>query len=92
MMGIEPAGQRAECGQDQLRRGDDKAAARDMPSLEMEPKLGMIMSRHLGSGIVAHRFMAQDNAADLNLILDASAAMVGKARVMVPYDPCPIEP
>ena len=32
MMGVEPAGQRAEGGQDQLGRGRDEAAARDQPA------------------------------------------------------------
>ena len=42
--------------------------------------------------LVADGFVAKDDAADLDLLLDASAAMVGEARIVVADDPRPVEP
>ena len=42
--------------------------------------------------LVAHGFVAKDDAADFDLVRDPSAAMVGEARVVVADDPGPVEP
>ena len=61
---VEPAGERAERGQDQLGLRDDETAPRDLPALEVEPELGVKMARHFGPRVVAHRLMAKDDAGD----------------------------
>ena len=45
-----------------------------------------------GRGLVAHRFVAKDDPAELDLVLDAAAAMVGEAGIVVADDPGPVEP
>ena len=72
MMGVEPAGQRAECGHDELGRRRDEAAARDLAALEVQPQLGMEMAGDFRPRLVAHRFVAKDDPGDLDLILDAA--------------------
>ena len=92
MMRVEPAGQRAERRHDDLARRLDEAAARDLAALEVQPELGMEMAGDFRPRVVADGFMAQDDSAELDLVLDPAAAMVGEARVVVADDPCPVEP
>ena len=91
MVRVESAGQRAERRQDHLGLRDDEAAARDLPALEIEPELGMIVARHFRARIAADRFMAQDDPGDLDLLDQSAAAMIGKAGIVVAHDPSPIE-
>ena len=78
MPGIQPAGERAESGKDQLSLRSDEAAARDAPAVDAEPKLGMKMAGNLGAMLVAKRFVAEQDSAELDLVDDGPAAMVGK--------------
>ena len=80
MMGVEPAGQRPEGGQDQLGRGRDEAAARDLPAAMIDPELGVEMAAELGPGLGGIGLVAQDQPVDLGLLDDRPAAMVGEAR------------
>ena len=92
MVRVEAAGQRAEGGHDQLGRRDDEAAARDLAAVEVQPELGMEMAGDFGPGLAAHRLVAEEIPAKLDLVRDAAAAMVGEAGVVVADDPGPVEP
>ena len=91
MVGVEPSGQRPEGGKDDLPIRDHEAAPRHPAALEVDPKLGMEMAGHLGPLLVLHGLVAEDDPAELDLVGDSAAAMVGEARVMVADDPGPIE-
>src|SRR4051794_40172211 len=91
MVDVEPAGQGAERRKDDLGRRNDEAAAGHAPALEMEPQLGMEMARHLGPRVVAYSLGAQHEAADLGLLHQRTAAVIGKARIVVADDPRPVE-
>ena len=91
-MGIEAPGERSERRHDDLGRGFDEAAARDLAALEAQPELGMEMAGDLRPGFAAHRLVAQDDAGNFDLFGDAAAAMVGEARIVVADDPAPVEP
>jgi hypothetical protein len=90
-MGIEAPGERSERRHDDLGRGFDEAAARDLAALEAQPELGMEMPRDFGADFFAHRLMAQDDAGNFDLFGDAAAAMVGEARIVVADDPRPVD-
>src|SRR6185369_6489915 len=91
MVGVESAGQRAERRHDDLARRCDEATARDLSAAEVNPKLRVIMARDLRAGLAALRLVAEHDAPKLNLILDAPAAMVGKAGIVVADNPGPVE-
>jgi len=92
MVRVQTAGQCAECREDQLGRRDDEATTRNLTAFEVQPKLGMVVARHLRSRVVAHGFMAQNDTRDLDLYLQPAAAMIRKARIVIADDPRPIEP
>ena len=71
MMRVEAAGQRAERRHDDLVRRHDEAAPRDLPALEVEPQLGMEMAGDFGPRLAAHGFVAKDDPADLDFVLDS---------------------
>src|SRR4051794_3340360 len=52
----------------------------------------MEMARHFRPRFAAHGFVAQDDSAELDLVGDPAAAMVGEARIVVADDPRPVEP
>src|SRR5438309_164317 len=91
MMRVEAAGERAECRHDDLGGRSDETAARDVPSLEVQPELGMEVAGNFRPRLLADGFVAKDDAADLDLLLDAAAAMVGEAGIVIADDPCPVE-
>src|SRR5688572_3621062 len=91
MMGVEPAGQAAEGGQDQLGLGHYEAAARHVAALEVEAELGVEVTAKLGTGLADLGFMAQNDAVDHRFLDDLTAAMVGEAGVVVADDPGPVE-
>ena len=77
MVRVEAAGQRSECGHDDLVRGFDEATAGDLPAFEVKPQLGMEVAGDFGPGFVRHRFVAEDDSVELDLVLDPSAAKPG---------------
>src|SRR5438309_5901649 len=91
MVRIEAAGQRPERRHDDLARRRDEAAARDLATAKMDPELGVEMAGDLGARLLAPRFVAEDDAAKLDLFGDAAAAMIGEARIVVADDPAPVE-
>ena len=91
MMGVEPAGQRAERRHDELGWRSDEAAARNVAAFQVEPELGMKVAGNFRARLAAHRFVAKDDAAGHDLFLDPSAAMVGEAGIVVADDPHPVE-
>ena len=52
----------------------------------------MEMPGHLRPWLAAHGFVAEDDPADLDLVGETPAAMVGEAGVVVADDPDPVEP
>src|SRR5947209_9201624 len=52
----------------------------------------MEMAGDFRTPLVADGFVAEDDPAELDLVRDAAAAMVGEVRVMVADDPGPVEP
>ena len=69
----------------------DEAAPRDASALEVKPQLGMDMARHFGPRVAAHRFVAEDDPGDLDLVGELAAAMIGEAGIVVADDPGPVE-
>ena len=55
MMGVEPAGQRAEGGQDQLALRRHEAAPRDQPAAQVQAQLGVEMAGQFGPRLVRAR-------------------------------------
>ena len=92
MMGVEPAGQRAVRGQDELGVAHHEAAPRHVATLHPEPQLGMVVARHFRCGIVCYGFVAKRNARDDGFFDDAAPAMVDEPRVVISGDPDPVEP
>ena len=91
MMRVQAAGQRAEGRHDDLARRHDEAAARHLPAAQMNAQLGMEMAGDFRPRLVANGFVAEDDSAELDLVRDAAAAMVGEARIVVADDPGPVE-
>jgi hypothetical protein len=52
----------------------------------------MEVARNFRPALVAHRFVAKDDGAKLDLLLDSPAAMVGEPGIVVADDPRPVEP
>ena len=69
----------------------DEAAPRHLPAFEVHAQLGMEVAGNFRPRIAADRFVAKDDPAELDLLLDAAAAMVGKARIVIADDPRPVE-
>ena len=63
-----------------------------LAALEVQPELGMEMAGDFRARVVALGFVAEDDSADLDLVRDPAAAMVGESRVVVADDPGPVEP
>ena len=59
MVGVEPAGERTESGQDELGGGRDEAAARDLAASQMTPELGVEMAGDFWRAVAAHGFVAE---------------------------------
>ena len=90
---VEPAGERAEGGQDQLGGRCDEAAARDAAAAQVARRsLGWKWPDISGRGSSRTRFVAKDDPADFHLLDEPAAAMVGEAGVVVADDPGPVEP
>ena len=70
MMGVEPAGQRAEGGQDQFALSGDEAAARHHPAAMADPELGMEMAGKLGPLFAGIGLVAQHQTVHLGLVDD----------------------
>src|SRR3546814_19385670 len=83
MVGVEPAGERAERGQDQLGAGRDEAAPRHAAAAQRHPQFGMKMARKLGARLAGHRFMAKHQPRDLGLVPEARKSVVEGKRVSV---------
>jgi hypothetical protein len=63
MMGVETAGQGAVGGQNQLGRGCDETAARDVAAFHGEAELGVEVARHFRRRVALHSFVAKDDSA-----------------------------
>src|SRR3546814_2671413 len=87
MVGVEPAGERAERGQDQLGAGRDEASPRHAAAAQRHPPFGMKMARKLGARLAGHRFMAKHQPRDLGLVHDLAAAMVDPRGIVIARDP-----
>ena len=81
MTGVEPAGQGAEGGEDELGLRRDEAAARDQAPAMADPELGVEMAGELGPLLGGIGLVAQKQAVDLGLARDGAAARVGEAGI-----------
>ena len=91
-MSIEPAGERAERGHDHLCRGHDEAAARYMAAAQVHAQLRVEVAGDLRPRVVGTGFMTKDNSAELHLLRQPAAAVIGETRIVVADYPGPVEP
>src|SRR5204863_7737333 len=89
MMGVEPPGKRPECGKDQLGRGGDEAAARDLAAAMRDPELRMEMAAQLRAGLGRLRLVPKHQSVDLRLLDERAATIVDETRAVIADDPGP---
>ena len=49
------------------------------------------MAGNLRASVLGDRLVTEDDTGDLDLLLDPPATMIGKARIVVPDNPRPVE-
>lgn len=92
MMRIETAREGTEGWHDDLALRGDEAAARHASAFDVEPQFGMKMAGNFGAAFVPNRFVAKNYSGNLHFLRDPAAAVIGKARIVIAHDPCPVEP
>lgn len=90
-MSIEAAGERAECGQDQLVCRGNKTTSRHLPPSKMQTKLWMEVTRDFRPGIDPFGLVAKNDPRNDQFVLEPTAAMISKTRVVIAQNPDPVE-
>ena len=58
----------------------------------MNPQLGMKVAGDFGTGLITFGLVTEHDAGNDRFVLQTSAAMVRKSRIVVADDPHPVEP